>query len=391
MIASELAMFVLFWLATARLQSRGMRSGTLALCGFNLAMALGLLLLAMRPQWPGFLTDVGCNVVLLLAFALLWHGGAMHLRGTPRREPFVVWVLGSLAMTILYLGWPDSNARVAVFYSLDAWVIARAGLLAYAPLMQRGEHGQRAARAFRLMAIVAATALILRVLSGLWSHSPIDVGGETPRSYVMMFGVLWGLTLTNGFLAYAVVRALIRELERLATIDPLTGLLNRRAFLDCCQKHWALWKRQSKPFALATVDVDHFKSVNDTYGHETGDQALKLIATALQVNARPTDEVARIGGEEMVVIFGNAASEEQIFLATERLRKAIATMAPPPAMGERRLTVSIGVAMVQPEDTASNQVLLRSDEALYRAKGAGRNRVCMDGVPETTGIHPQFA
>lgn len=381
-VASELAMFGLFWLATARLQSRELRGGILALCGFNFAMALGLLLLAMRSNWPGFLTIPGCDILILLSFALLWHGGAMHLRGTSRYEPFVVWIVGSVAMTVLYLGWPQSNARVAVLFLSGSWVFARAGWLAYAPLMRRGEHGQRAARALRLLAIVTSTILTLRVLTGLWWQAPIEVGSESTRSYIAAFGVMWGLTLANGFLAYAVVRALMRELERLATIDPLTGLLNRRAFLDCCEKHWALWKRQAQPFALATIDVDHFKSVNDTYGHETGDQALKLIADALQINARPTDDVARIGGEEMVVIFGNVASEEQIMLAAERLREAVFVMPGPQAMGDRKLSVSIGVAIVQADDTAAHQVLRRSDEALYRAKSTGRNRVCLDGVDE---------
>lgn len=378
MVAGQLALMGAFWWATARLQEAGQRHGLQAMAGFNLGMALGLVLVAMRgSDWPGLLTLAGANVVMLTALGLLWHGGAMQLRGRSRAEPFIVVGLGaSLILLSHVLGAPDT-VRVAVFYLACAWIIHRAYALARPLLIQGGVHGHRVQRVLRVLARLTTVCLTVWSVGGLWLGLPIDVGSEAWRSYLAAFGVLFALTVVNGMLAYAVVRQLLQELERMASHDSLTGLLNRRAFERVCEARWRAWQRDGTRFALLCLDVDHFKSVNDRGGHGVGDAVLQAISAELLRQIRPGDDAARIGGEELVLVMGRVGSDDEAWTAAERLRRAIEALPPPAALHGRPVTASLGVAIVCDPDTCAADVQVRADLALYRAKAEGRNRVCM--------------
>jgi diguanylate cyclase (GGDEF)-like protein len=165
-----------------------------------------------------------------------------------------------------------------------------------------------------------------------------------------------------------------RQWERAASTDYLTGLANRRTLADAGAQRFAQARQQDRGFGLGVIDIDHFKSINDRYGHDVGDAALKHVAAKLELACREAELPARQGGEEFVVLFDDVAGDTAL-AAGERLRHAVAEA--PFIAGELTLpvTVSIGVAVRLPEDREFDCVLRRADAALYAAKRGGRNRV----------------
>lgn len=168
-----------------------------------------------------------------------------------------------------------------------------------------------------------------------------------------------------------------RQLEIMATTDPLTGLANRREFETALKAHLADWKRHHHPFTLALIDVDFFKQINDTFGHDRGDEVLASVASVLANEARETDFVARIGGEEFALLLASTRQPEARPLA-ERLRRGVQDRALDRVPGDTRVTISIGLAEARHEDTPTT-LFTRADQALYAAKNGGRNRICEAG------------
>lgn len=165
------------------------------------------------------------------------------------------------------------------------------------------------------------------------------------------------------------------QLERLARTDMLTSLSNRRDFYEHAVRAIAHSRRHGAPLSLVLMDIDHFKKINDTYGHARGDQVLRKLSHSLGDALRETDVPARLGGEEFAVLMPTTALAQALAVA-ERLRDALAHT--PVAIGDEEqihFTVSIGVTEWQPADADIDATLHRADEALYRAKHNGRNRV----------------
>lgn len=171
------------------------------------------------------------------------------------------------------------------------------------------------------------------------------------------------------------IQAARTELEAMASTDPLTGLANRREFARASQAELERVRRRHAPLALVSMDIDHFKSINDRFGHEGGDCALRSFAAFLNERLRTVDTAARMGGEEFVIIMPGTALDAALQVA-ERLRAELAqrpiTM---PDGSVITLTSSFGVAVVDPTDPDLGATLRLADEALYRAKAGGRNRV----------------
>lgn len=165
-----------------------------------------------------------------------------------------------------------------------------------------------------------------------------------------------------------------RALDLQARTDALTGLLNRRGFETQMAFAVALARRISRPLSLITVDVDHFKRVNDTYGHEAGDEVLRRLARTLESRLRGSDVVARLGGEEFVALLPDTDLN-----GAQSIAQALVT-----AMAEQQdpvvgtITVSAGVATMRGAEDNGAAMLRRGDAALYEAKGQGRNRVCVE-------------
>lgn len=161
------------------------------------------------------------------------------------------------------------------------------------------------------------------------------------------------------------------RLIEMATTDELTGVNNRRRFAEDLNLHAALAARHGLPLSLIMLDVDHFKSYNDSFGHRAGDDVLRTIATILRSEVREHDLVARYGGEEFVLLLPSTSSEAAVEVA-ERLRKSIAKG----MWNAMPLTASFGVATTDPSHSISAEDLVaQADEALYLSKNTGRNRV----------------
>jgi len=169
------------------------------------------------------------------------------------------------------------------------------------------------------------------------------------------------------------------DLQRLARRDALTGLENRGAFDEVLSQEWANTQRTGRPLSLLFIDIDHFKSYNDHYGHQSGDRALKAVACCISACvARPSDHVARYGGEEFVVILPETAVDGAAMVA-EKIRQGIRDMHVAHVKSRfGYVTVSIGVSSSAHPAVHGGDALIRvADLAVYEAKSLGRNRVCI--------------
>ena len=167
------------------------------------------------------------------------------------------------------------------------------------------------------------------------------------------------------------------ELRLVATTDGLTGALSRRAFLATAARDLARVRGHGGDLSCILLDLDHFKRINDTHGHAAGDRALQEVVLLLKSGLRKEDYVGRLGGEEFAVVMPDADSAIACDIG-ERLRQRVMNAWLPIPVGEIRLTVSVGVATLTPEDASIEELLRRSDQALYTAKASGRNRLVSD-------------
>ncbi|BCH31976.1 GGDEF domain-containing protein [Mesorhizobium sp. L-8-10] len=205
-------------------------------------------------------------------------------------------------------------------------------------------------------------------------------------------GVLLATALFFGiFFIYPLIRTQVKEegklremtmtlsqrsetLQHAALTDSLTGMHNRRYFDDALREYIAEFRRIDRPVGLMVLDLDHFKQVNDTHGHDVGDEVLRAVAGCLKDLTRYHDVVARVGGEEFAVVAPNMDTDQLAKLA-ERIRKAIAGMAVLSGNVRLRITTSMGLAVWDGEETAEG-FYRRADKLLYEAKRLGRNRIC---------------
>jgi len=162
-------------------------------------------------------------------------------------------------------------------------------------------------------------------------------------------------------------------LEQAALTDGLTGMQNRRYFDDALKEYLEEFRRIGKPMGLMILDLDHFKQINDTHGHDIGDEVLKAVARCLMDMTRYHDVVARLGGEEFAVVAPNMDAE-QLARFAERIRKAIAGMAVLSGNVRLAVTASVGLAVWNRKETA-DEFYRRADRHLYEAKRQGRNRI----------------
>lgn len=265
-------------------------------------------------------------------------------------ESFSHAVLGTLM-----LGW-DSG-----FYYL---------LLMFVPLIVIGSPRRRA------WVFIASILVFLSALRYL-SH---DLGPLAPISSLHLEWLNWG-----NFVLFVVMFAGAADYYRgqmakveamqlaLATTDTLTGLFNRRHFNEISERAVAQARRTKSPCAVALLDIDHFKSFNDTHGHEAGDRVLVSVAQTLGASLRESDVLARWGGEEFVLLMADTEMSGALIMA-ERIRSAVEASEVRYGSVVLRCTISIGLSMVQ-ADQGFNAVMVKADNALYQSKAAGRNRV----------------
>lgn len=165
-----------------------------------------------------------------------------------------------------------------------------------------------------------------------------------------------------------------KTLEHAAVTDGMTGMYNRRYFDEALIEYLVAFKRINKPIGMAVFDLDHFKAVNDTYGHDVGDEVLRRVASCFQDFTRYHDVVARLGGEEFAILSPNI-TERQLFNLSDRIRHAVSQLTVEAGNVTLRVTISAGLAVWDGREKGDD-LYRRADKHLYQAKRKGRNRVC---------------
>jgi diguanylate cyclase (GGDEF)-like protein len=213
------------------------------------------------------------------------------------------------------------------------------------------------AAAAALRAVMHLTATHQGIFDAAWSNYLLFISGFLHL-------------LTNGVgFVLLVQEDMERELRRLTQLDPLTGLYNRRAFLEQARDTRALCRRLGQSLTLLLADLDHFKQVNDTMGHAAGDTVLRRVTATIRDQLRVVDVPARIGGEEFAVLLPSTDATAAL-VAAERLRLRVAAS----GNSETPITISIGITELR-DDESLTTAMARADRALYAAKEAGRNRI----------------
>lgn len=167
------------------------------------------------------------------------------------------------------------------------------------------------------------------------------------------------------------------EMQNLAQIDGLTNTYNRRFFCELAQRELTRVKRSQEPLSIMMLDIDHFKSINDTYGHDVGDQAIKSFCLVCEKTLREVDVFGRMGGEEFAILMPQTTIVQAINVA-ERIRKKVSSLVLDLPEGKIVFTVSIGITCTEPKNYDLNVMLKDADKAMYMAKNNGRNQICVN-------------
>jgi diguanylate cyclase (GGDEF)-like protein len=248
------------------------------------------------------------------------------------------------------------------------------------PWLGRYQH-QRHAGLFHSPVIgIASVALLPLVRHGELIGS-LHFGSTNPERYGSASGTEF-LERFSGIVAVCVESALnLDRLRRVSLTDGLTGVQNRRYFEQRCKSEVSQAKRYQQPLSCMFLDVDRFKQVNDSYGHPTGDDVLRIVASDIQSQLRAGDTVARYGGEEFIVALPRTDQAGAVEIA-ERIRKSMEARTFPTQCGKTiKVTISIGLSVLNADQirddhqVTANQLVASADRALYQAKHQGRNRV----------------
>ncbi|MDB5959030.1 MAG: hypothetical protein JWP59_324 [Massilia sp.] len=323
----------------------------------------------LRPELPSASLAVAANIALIVGAALevAAYCVFLGLRGWgPALVSFTLLGLGAMVgVRAAHLAPAQlmvvMSSVLCMFSMAMAWLLLRPG-----------------ARGSVLQQMIGWNNVLFAIAMG--ARAWYSAGA--PHAHLFSAGAMQSATFLTGYFLMIVngfgFLLLCKEKDdarmvQLATIDSLTGLINRHAFFDRTDSARALASRQRSPIALMMIDIDHFKRINDCFGHATGDEALVLFSATAGSTLREDDLLGRLGGEEFALVLP-ATDLEGAILAAERLRVTVAAAVLPTSGGDYSMTISVGVVVIDPNEHI-NAALARADHALYAAKTGGRNRV----------------
>lgn len=316
------------------------------------------------------------NTILLLALVLHYWALRDLLELAPGQRWLWLVTMGLMWAGLVFTAvlWPSFAGRLVVTSAAHAGpLLAGAWVVLRANRWQVNSH-------LLVGAGFAFFGLGLLVRLGLVLAMPQQFTGLTESQLTQdVFYILvnvWIVSLSFGFVLMAYEK-LNKDLEVLATRDSLTGCYNRRMLEELLSKELAATRRSGQPLTILVLDLDRFKTINDTYGHYVGDRVLRALVATAKLTLRTQDYVGRIGGEEFVAVLPNTDAEGAVAVA-ERLRLAVAQMSVTHDGRPVAATVSIGICGIS-ETVDTLPVLLQlADQALYTAKALGRNRVVLN-------------
>lgn len=346
-----------------------------------LLQALGWTLMS---QCGGVRPLIGFTI-LSVSYGWMLTALTMHF-GVPRRYHWPWW---PVALTIAFcLSVPESILVRQIGGNLIAAL--QVFLAAIVVLWQKGQ--RTALRGLMGLSGVFGAGMLVARSAGIYLDGSAQCLAEartTELSLMFLSFFVFRFTFMFGFIL--LIEGKQREVvTRLATLDPLTEAYNRRTFIELATRELRRSRRSGHALSVVVFDLDHFKEVNDQYGHQVGDEVLCRVKRIADSCLRSEDLFARYGGEEFVVLMPETGQAGALKLA-ERLREAIAAA---PADGGVRVTASMGVASVAEIDDkwTLERLLARADRAMYAAKAAGRNRVVEAGnMHEATGAFAPLA
>jgi len=337
----------------------------------HLLRAGSIALFGLYGTAPEFISIDFANAVLLTAFAATWMG-ARVFDGRPVRLDALF--AGAAAWLVISHLMPYSQA-------FDAGVLASSGIITIYTWLAayefwRGRSEPLVSRWPAIFMLFAHGALyLLRTpVSTYLSGAPsVDLFGSVWLTVLSFEGLLFTISIAFILLAMAKERTEFRH-KTAALVDPLTGVANRRAFLqesdDLMRQHGS----DERSVSVMLFDLDHFKSINDRFGHALGDRVLQVFADTVSINLRPTDIFGRLGGEEFAACLRNVGTEYTVALA-DRIRADFEKAAAIVSGNTVGATVSVGVVVSVQPPFDLHALLGRADQALYAAKERGRNRV----------------
>ncbi|HEX7815671.1 GGDEF domain-containing protein [Dyella sp.] len=368
------ASFLAVLLLVATRSYAGVAQASLRIRGWaSLLEAAGWWLLGMRGMLGDWWAIGLANGLVIVSYAMTVRAMRMLL-GAPSRQRIIVVVSLTCWLVILWYAMvqPDYLARVlwaSIVVALDVALLIR-------PLARcLRAKGSIAERIMLGVLLMSASLLAWRIVDLLFGRAP--PGNILDRTFVntvyMMLTSMQPTFTSIGFLLMY-NEAMQADLKRVARIDPLTGVANRLALAELARGVFDRAARGDEPFAVLMLDADHFKRINDRFGHDGGDKVLLTLVDSIRACLGRKEVIGRVGGEEFVVLSPQTTLKAAQELA-ERIRVAV-EHAQLWIEGEvQSLTVSIGVTLSRAQDSDFETVLRRADQALYAAKRAGRNRV----------------
>lgn len=340
----------------------------------TLLVACGcLLVLARGYAFAGFIVTLA-NGLILLGFTGYWRA-LRQFYGLPERLWLILPALAGCLLTFWFSVMQPSLAIRSLLVTV-CWLVIFVGCSA--TLLSRRLTDNALSR--RVLAgiflLVSGFALLRLAIFLIPGDAPIANVLDGSNWINVVTPMIAGLVPVVGTTAFLLMcsERLRRQWEEAASTDYLTGLANRRTLAEAGERRFRETLANGQQLSVAVIDIDHFKSINDRYGHEVGDRALKHVAATLARHCRADELPGRQGGEEFVVVM-QLDDPETERIAGERLRQAVENQ--PFVAGDMQLplTVSIGIAHQRHGDLSFDQVLGRADAALYTAKANGRNRV----------------
>lgn len=327
----------------------------------------GALLVGAMGKLPAIFVIVFSSYLLWCGLYLAYVGTQRFCGVAPRVAPWLVFITAVMLLQAWFtLGDPSYHKRMIVttlitacLSGVHAWLLIRQGTLTFARVLAISV----------LLALFAAQ--IMRLVTSFTSPLPTSAEFFDTSVFQLIYITAFAfscLLLSISLVLMATDRLRI-ELEHFANHDSLTNALTRRHLDEACRAELERCRRHGRSMALLMMDLDHFKLVNDTYGHQAGDRVLIDFVTRVNALLRGADQLGRFGGEEFMALLPETSLDEAIHVA-ERIRELFALDVDGP-----HCSVSIGITTNQKDNDTVDTLLARADAALYRAKANGRNRV----------------
>ena len=343
----------------------------------NFMFSLGFFSIALRGHIPDILSIVLGNSFIVYSEILVYEGIECYFGRAPFRiSNYLILTVYILIQSYLTYIDPNTNMRIVLISAALFILIGRAGFaLLNSNLPKLSKTTRSAAALFFFSAFVP----FLRAIYTLLQTKPVDlftdVMGAWSSMVILVAIIAW--TFYYFFLTSARLESELQsaheEMTQFAVTDFLTELHNRRYFLQQGQNEFERSKRNGLTFSIFFIDLDDLKTINDQFGHNTGDMALMHVARIIKSEVRPYDLAARFGGDEFVLLLCNVNKEQASYIA-ERIRSTAEQFIFVMESQQIPIRLSLGVTSLNAEDMELNQILQRADTALYKAKNDGRNR-----------------